>query len=102
MSETTTIERSPYPITRQKIAEDLRALGVEPGMTLLVHSSLSALGWVPGGPVTVVQALMDVLTPTGTLVMPAHTGDYSDPSEWQHPPVPEDVVADHPRTYARI
>jgi len=98
MSETTTIERSPYPITRQQITEDLRTLGVEPGMILLVHSSLSALGWVPGGPVAVVQALMDALTPTGTLVMPAHTGDYSDPSEWQHPPVPEDwwpIIREH-------
>jgi aminoglycoside 3-N-acetyltransferase len=98
MSEASTIERSPHPITRQQLASDLSALGVEPGMTLLVHSSLSALGWVPGGPVAVVQALMDALTPTGTLVMPAHTGDYSDPSEWQHPPVPEDwwpIIREH-------
>jgi aminoglycoside 3-N-acetyltransferase len=34
-------------------------------MTLEVHSSLSTLGWVCGGPVALVQALMDVVTETG-------------------------------------
>jgi aminoglycoside 3-N-acetyltransferase len=44
---------------------------------------------VNGGSVAVVQALLDVITPDGTLIMPAHSGEYSDPSYWQHPPVPE-------------
>ncbi len=89
MGELETIQRASYPLTRQIVAEDLRTLGVKRGMTLLVHSSLSALGWVNGGPVAVIQALMDVLTPQGTLVMPAHSGDLSDPAEWANPPVPQ-------------
>jgi aminoglycoside 3-N-acetyltransferase len=64
-------------------------MGLYPGITLIVHSSLRSLGWVSGGPVTVVQALMDVITDEGTLVMPTHSGDYSDPSHWQFPAVPE-------------
>lgn len=87
--EARAIARAALPGTRESLAADLRALGVAPGMTLLVHSSLSALGWVAGGPVAVIQALMDVVTPAGALVMPAFTSDNSDPAHWAHPPVPD-------------
>jgi len=76
------------PRTRESIAHDLRELGVTAGMTILVHSSLSALGWVCGGPVAVIQALMDVVTPHGTIAMPAMSASNSDPAAWRDPPVP--------------
>lgn len=84
------IAATPHPNTRQTLARDLRALGVHEGSTLIVHSSLRAMGWVIGGPVAVIQALMDVLTTRGTLVMPAHSSDLSDPEPWQNPPVPSE------------
>jgi aminoglycoside 3-N-acetyltransferase len=90
MSERTVVEQSPRPFTRSDLVHDLTHLGVTAGMVLLVHSSLSKIGYVPGGPVAVIQALMDVLTPAGTLVMPTHTSDYSEPATWQNPPVPAD------------
>ncbi|MFG2678071.1 aminoglycoside N(3)-acetyltransferase [Streptomyces sp. NPDC048392] len=77
-------------VTRGTIGTGLRELGVRTGDTLLAHSSLSSLGWVCGGPVAVVQALLDVLGPGGTLVVPTQTGDLSDPALWTSPPVPED------------
>lgn len=87
--EAETIANADWPRTRQSLSADLQALGVRPGITLLVHASLKSLGWVNGGPVAVIQALQDVLTPAGTLVMPTHTGDYSDPALWVNPPIPK-------------
>jgi aminoglycoside 3-N-acetyltransferase len=77
------------PVTRRSLLEDLRRLGVAEGVTLLVHSSLSRLGWVAGGEHAVVLALLDSVGPDGTLVMPTHSGHLTDPSRWKAPPVPE-------------
>lgn len=74
--------------TGESLRRDLTALGVPAGAVVLLHSSLRALGYVCGGPVTVVRALLDVLTPRGTLVVPAQTPDNRDPSRWTHRPVP--------------
>ena len=88
--ESMIVAETPTPRSRATLAADLRGLGIASGMALLVHSSLRRLGWVSGGPVAVVQALLDVLAPAGTLVMPTHTSDNSEPSFWRHPPVPEE------------
>jgi aminoglycoside 3-N-acetyltransferase len=76
-------------VTKSDIVRELSSLGVEPGMVLIVHSSLSSLGWVCGGPQTVIEALQQILGPRGTLVMPTHTSHLTDPAGWQNPPVPE-------------
>jgi aminoglycoside 3-N-acetyltransferase len=87
--EERSIAASEEPVTRERLAADLRRLGVRPGSELLVHTSLSALGWVAGGAQAVVAALLDALGPEGTLVVPTHTTGNSDPSTWGAPPVPE-------------
>ena len=59
------------PDAEQRIAQDLLAAGLRPGGVALVHSSLSALGRVPGGAETVIGGLLAALGPQGTLLMPA-------------------------------
>lgn len=77
------------PRTAASLTLHLNHLGVRPGDTLLVHTSLRSLGWVCGADQAVVQALLDAVGPTGTLVVPTQTSDNSDPAGWVNPPVPE-------------
>ena len=57
---------------KEDIAAGLRRLGVRAGAKLMVHSSMKSFGaTVLGGPSTVIEALMEVLTEQGTLMMPS-------------------------------
>ena len=89
MPEGQVVHKTETPVTVESLQADFKVLGIEKGMVLLVHSSLSAMGWVCGGAVAVIIALQEVLGETGTLVMPTHSSDLSDPSQWENPPVPE-------------
>lgn len=55
-------------VTRTSLGQELRALGVREGGVLIVHTRMSALGWVVGAAETVVLALLDALGPAGTLM----------------------------------
>lgn len=68
-------------IGRDEVAAQLRALGVEEGGVLLVHTSFRAVRPVEGGPEGLIGALRDALGPRGTLVMPSWTGDDERPFE---------------------
>ncbi|KAL3951837.1 hypothetical protein ACCO45_013554 [Purpureocillium lilacinum] len=87
--------------TQASLVEDLRRLGLHAGDTVLLHSSLSAIGFVVGGAPALVRALLEVLGPRGTLAAPTHTGDNSDPAEWRDPRAAR-LVAAHPRRDARL
>ncbi len=60
-------------VSREQIVHDLHHLGLGAGQIVFVHSSLSALGRVQGGAETVVDAFGEVLSATGTLVVPTFT-----------------------------
>ena len=74
------------------LRRDLTQIGVEPGTTLIVHSSLSAIGWVLGGAPAVVRALLDAIGDEGNLAMPAATPHCADPATWREPKVPESWI----------
>jgi aminoglycoside 3-N-acetyltransferase len=59
-----------------------KEIGLQAGDTVLVHSSYKSLGGVEGGPQAVIDALLDVLGPEGTLVMPAFNFDFNKGQPW--------------------
>ena len=77
------------PATVGSLVDDLRRLGVETGDVLMVHSSMSALGFVVGGAQAVCEALLIAVGAGGTIAMPSQSSDWSEPSDWSDPPVPE-------------
>jgi len=90
MGEHDAVERTQgMPATLNSLRKDFESLGIRKGMVLLLHSSLSSLGWVCGGAVAVILALEEALGEKGTLVMPTHSGDLTDPENWKNPSVPE-------------
>ena len=63
-------------VTRDVLVQALRSTGIREGDLLVVHSSLSALGVVEGGAETIIDALLEVLGATGTLLMPTFVRSY--------------------------
>lgn len=68
--------------TRRSLSASFARLGLREGDVVLVHASLSSLGFVVGGAVAVVRALLDRVGPTGTVAVPTFTAGNSDPSRW--------------------
>lgn len=78
----------PSPHTVGSLTADLRALGVSEGDVVLLHCAQRSIGFVAGGTQAVVQALVQAVGAAGTLVVPTHTPDNTDPAGWRQPPVP--------------
>jgi aminoglycoside 3-N-acetyltransferase len=60
-------------IRGEAVAQGLAALGVRAGDVLMLHGALSSLGWVEGGAPAVIEALLGLLGPQGTLAVPTLT-----------------------------
>ena len=57
-------------VKKEMIVAGLRRLALRGGDRVMVHSSLSRFGYVEGGAYTVIEALLEVVGRTGTLLMP--------------------------------
>lgn len=64
--------------TISQLKRDFTNLGVEPGQTIMLHISVKAIGWIIGGPDVVLDVLLQLLTPNGTLMMYAAWEDRTD------------------------
>lgn len=58
-------------LTFEYLVNSFRELGIEKGMELEVHSSLSSFGHVEGGAETVISALKEAVGKEGSIFMPA-------------------------------
>ena len=102
MSEKEVVLNTQIPITKESLVHDLKELGLKRGDLIIAHASMSKLGWIIGREVTIIDALLEALTDEGTLIMPSQTGDNSDPTYWQKPPVPSvwiDIIKEHMPVY---
>jgi aminoglycoside N3'-acetyltransferase len=83
-------------LSRDEVAGQLGALGVQKGGVLLVHTSFRAVRPIAGGPTGLIEALRAALGPEGTLVMPSWTGSDEEPFDPASTPASPDlgVVAD--------
>jgi aminoglycoside 3-N-acetyltransferase len=99
-------------ITRSQLARQLRDLGVAEGGALMVHTRMSAIGWVVGGAGGVVGALLDALGPRGTLLAYAsweehvyHAGEWPQAHVEAYraePPVFDVATAEAARDHGRV
>ena len=64
-------------VTPDDMKTALKDLGVRKGQVIMVHTSLSSLGYVCGGAQSVIEALLESVGDEGTIMMP--TQSWKDP-----------------------
>lgn len=75
-------------VLKEDIVKALKKAGVSNGCTIMVHTSLSSLGYVCGGAQTVIEALLEAVGEDGTIMMPAQSWKNLDPEagvHWEEP-----------------
>jgi aminoglycoside 3-N-acetyltransferase len=61
-------------ITKEEMVYSLRLMDIKEGDIVLVHSSLSSIGYVDGGAEAVIDALLEAVGSEGTIIMSTLTG----------------------------
>lgn len=84
------VEQTKSPITISSLTRDFKRIGIKQGDVIIVHSSMSKLGWTVGGSVAVIDALINTITDDGTIVMPTMSTGNTDPKNWNYPSVPKE------------
>ncbi len=77
-------------LTKNDIIKGLQAIGVKNGQSLIVHTSLSSMGFVCGGAQIVIEALLECVGEDGTIIMPTQSWKNLDPTSGVHWEEPEE------------
>lgn len=75
-------------VLKQDIIDGIKRVGIANGDAVIVHTSLSKMGFVCGGPQIVIEALLEVVGHEGTIMMPTQSWKNLDPEagvHWQEP-----------------
>ena len=71
-------------IIKEEIVNELRRMGLEKNDVVMVHASLTSMGYVCGGAQAVIEALMEVVGGEGTIMMPTQSWKNLDPVDGVH------------------
>jgi len=72
------------PVTKEEIVKALTEIELTRADNVMVHASLSKLGYVCGGAQTVIEAIMEVVGDEGSIMMPAQSWKNLDPDAGVH------------------
>ena len=75
-------------VLKKDLDEGFKKLGLKKGDNVMVHTSLSSLGFVCGGAQIVIESLIDAVTLDGTIMMPTQSWKNLDPEtgvHWEEP-----------------
>lgn len=62
-------------LTKEKLINDFKNIGIQYGDTVLAHTSMSKLGYLEDGASTFIDALLEVIGENGNLFMPSSPND---------------------------
>lgn len=89
-------------IVKEDVIEALKRVGVMQGQTIMVHTSLSKLGFVCGGAQTIIEALLECVGNQGTIMMPTQSWKNLDPESgvyWEEPKEWWQTIREHIPAY---
>lgn len=75
-------------VLKEDIISAFQRVGLTQGQSVMVHTSLSSLGFVCGGAQTVIEALLECVGEAGTIMMPTQSWKNLDPEagvHWEEP-----------------
>ncbi|WP_046174862.1 aminoglycoside N(3)-acetyltransferase [Domibacillus indicus] len=85
-------------LTKEDLIHAFKNCGLREGQHIFVHTSLSKLGFVVGGPEILIRSLLEIVGAEGTLMMPSQTWKNLDPStgvHWEEPTAWWPIIREH-------